>query len=72
MWKELKRELILNNAIVKRRKLQSSENPSSHCVWFFSSRRSLTVLERMLTYHGYEVISFNLGGLFGVFLQRYY
>lgn len=37
---------------------------------FFSSRRALETTERALLSRGYDVLSFNLGGMFGVFNTR--
>ena len=70
MWKEIHQEIRLNNEIVKRHQHDPDKIPVLLLYGFFSSRRSLTVLERILTSRGYEVISFNLGGLLGVFFTR--
>lgn len=70
MWQELKAEIKLNNEIVKRHQHDPQKTPILLLYGFFSSRRSLTALEKRLYKHGYEVISFNLGGLFGVFFTR--
>ncbi len=51
-------------------KSTSRERHQLFIVWIFSSRRSLTVLERILQARGFQVMSFNLGGLFGVFFTR--
>jgi pimeloyl-ACP methyl ester carboxylesterase len=37
---------------------------------FFSSRRALTVLEKLLVARGHQVLSFNLGGLLGTFFTK--
>ena len=70
MWHELHTEITLNNSIVKRREHDPRKRPVLLLYGFFSSRRSLTVLERILTFRGYEVFSFNMGGLLGVFFTK--
>ena len=70
MWNELTEEIRLNNNIVKRHQHNPDKIPILLVYGYFSSRRALTVLERILTRRGYEVISFNLGGLLGVFFTR--
>ena len=70
MWKELRREVWLNNRIVHRTNHSKEKIPVLLLYGFFSSRRSITTLERSLTYRGYEVFSFNLGGLLGVFFTK--
>jgi len=70
MWNELNEEIRLNNDIVKRHEHNPRKIPILLIYGYFSSRRALTVLERILTRRGYEVISFNLGGLLGVFFTR--
>lgn len=70
MGKEIHEEVRLNNEIVKHHSRNPDKVPILLLYGFFSSRRSLTVLERILTNHGYEVFSFNLGGLLGVFFTR--
>jgi len=70
MWSELIFEVKTNNDIVKRHNFTGDKVPILLLYGFFSSRRSLSVLERHLKAKGYEVLSFNLGGLFGVFFTR--
>ena len=70
MWIELKEEVKYNNEIVKRHQHNPAKIPVLLVYGYFSSRRALTVLERILTRQGYEVISFNLGGLLGVFFTK--
>lgn len=77
MWMRLKAMLIeiqteatLNNQIVKRVKYDPEKLPILLLYGFFSSRRSLTVLEKSLTHRGYEVFTFNLGGLLDVFFTK--
>jgi len=63
-------EVHLNNDIIKRHSYGKSKTPVLLLYGFFSSRRALSVVERRLTQKGYEVLSFNLGGLFGVFFTK--
>lgn len=70
MWEEILFEVKTNNDIVKRQSFNGEKIPILLLYGFFSSRRSLSVLERHLKAKGYEVISFNLGGLFGVFFTK--
>jgi triacylglycerol lipase len=77
LWMRLKRsyreiilELHVNNEIKKRRNYDPNKIPVILLYGFFSSRRSMLILERLLTARGFEVMSFNLGGLFGVFFTR--
>jgi len=69
-YKELLEELKMNNDIVKRGTYSNTKTPVILLYGFFSSRRSLNVLERMLHARGFQVMSFNLGGLFGVFFTK--
>ena len=70
MGNELIYEMRLNNDIVKRHSYSKSSSPVLLLYGFFSSRRTLSVMERLLTQRGYQVISFNLGGLFDIFFTR--
>lgn len=70
MWRELVYEINRNNSIVKRNPLSGKKIPVLLLYGFFSSRRALTVIERQLGAKGYEVLSFNLGGLLGVFFTK--
>lgn len=70
MWNELLDEVKLNNEIIKHHTLSGTETPVLLLYGFFSSRKSLTVLERQLTSKGHEVLSFNLGGVLGIFFTR--
>lgn len=77
LWTQLKRvyyeifyEVQMNNEIIKRRIYHPDRVPIILLYGFFSSRRTLTVLERLLVQRGYDVMTFNLGGLFGVFFTR--
>ncbi|MEY4632455.1 MAG: hypothetical protein RIQ81_2575 [Pseudomonadota bacterium] len=66
-YKELLAEVTANNAITKRTTLHPERIPVVLLYGFFSSRRAMGVLERMLHQRGYDVISFNQGGLLGTF-----
>ncbi len=70
MWKELIFEIRMTNIIIR----ETTHNPEKIPVFlvygFFSSRKTLTVLGHLLERRGYEVITFNLGGLFGVFSTK--
>jgi uncharacterized membrane protein YdjX (TVP38/TMEM64 family) len=77
LWTQLKRvyyeifyEVQVNNEIIKRRIYHPDRPPIILLYGFFSSRRTLTVLERLLVQRGFDVMSFNLGGLLGVFFTR--
>lgn len=70
VYRELVFEVRANNEIVRRQEYQPGKVPVILLYGFFSSRRSLTVLERILQARGFQVMSFNLGGLFGVFFTR--
>lgn len=74
MWQRLKAVLAeiryearTNNEIVKRRVFDPDQTPVLLLYGFFSSRRTMTQLERHLTLRGHQVMSFNLGGLLGTF-----
>jgi triacylglycerol lipase len=70
MYREFVFEIRANNEIVHRQTYSKEKIPVILLYGFFSSRRSLTVLERILQARGFQVMSFNLGGLFGVFFTR--
>lgn len=70
MWSEIRYEVQTNNEIVRRNQFDPSKPAVLLLYGFFSSRRAVTVLERMLTSRGHQVMSFNLGGLLGVFFTR--
>ena len=67
VYRELIYEIRANNDIVKREIYRHGKPPVILLYGFFSSRRALTVMERVLENQGHQVMSFNLGGLFGVF-----
>ncbi len=70
MKEELKKELELTRTIVRRGEFDKRKKPVLLLYGFFSSRSTLTNLERILYDRGYEVLSFNLGGLLEVFFTR--
>jgi uncharacterized membrane protein YdjX (TVP38/TMEM64 family) len=70
MYREIHYEVHVNNDIVRRQVYDPSKTPVLLLYGFFSSRRAVTVLERMLTTRGYQVLSFNLGGMLGTFFTR--
>lgn len=70
MWLEINDEVKHNNDIVRRYERNPDKIPILLLYGYFSSRRALTVMERLLTMKGYEVFSFNLGGLLGVFFTE--
>lgn len=70
MWNEIIYEIRLNNDVVRRKTFYKSKTPVLLIYGFFSSRRALSVMERLLKQRGYEVMSFNLGGMFGIFFTR--
>ncbi|MBP6218807.1 MAG: alpha/beta fold hydrolase [Oligoflexales bacterium] len=67
MWRELIFEIRLHNLVLRDRRHDPKKTPVLLLYGFFSSRRTLTYLELYLESKGYEVLNFNLGGLFGVF-----
>jgi uncharacterized membrane protein YdjX (TVP38/TMEM64 family)/pimeloyl-ACP methyl ester carboxylesterase len=77
LWTRLKRvyyellyEARVNNEIVKRHQYSSDKIPIILLYGFGSSRKTLNVMENLLTKRGFEVMSFNLGGSLGVFFTR--
>lgn len=70
MYKELIDELRLNNDIIKRYAYIESNQPVLLLYGFFSSRKTLSVMESLLRQRGYDVLSFNLGGLLGIFFTK--
>ena len=77
IWTQLKRayleaiyEAQINNDISKKRSYDSNMTPVILIHGFGSSRRVLTIMERLLNNRGYQVMSFNLGGSLGVFFTR--
>jgi uncharacterized membrane protein YdjX (TVP38/TMEM64 family)/pimeloyl-ACP methyl ester carboxylesterase len=70
-YREILAEASLNNQIVRRnRTIAPGKVPVLLIYGFFSSQRSLNVIERQLVAAGFDVMSFNLGGLFGTFFTQ--
>jgi uncharacterized membrane protein YdjX (TVP38/TMEM64 family) len=70
-YKEIIVEASLNNQIVRRnQKIDPTKTPVLLLYGFFSSQRTLNVIERQLIAAGFDVLSFNLGGLFGTFFTH--
>ncbi len=67
MWSEFVFEVRMTNTVIRERTHDPKKIPVFLVYGFFSSRKTLTVLGHLLERRGYEVITFNLGGLFGVF-----
>lgn len=70
MWSELREEARKSNDIIRRQQFDPNKTPVLLLYGFFSSRRAVTVLEKMLVARGHQVLSFNLGGLLGTFFTR--
>lgn len=70
MWSELLFEVRMTNFIIREKKHDPKKIPVFLVYGFFSSRKTLTILGHLLERRGYEVITFNLGGLFGVFSTK--
>ena len=77
LWIQLKRvyyeifyEVQINNDIVKRQVFDNDKPPVILIYGFFSSRRTLAVMENLLKVRGYQVMTFNLGGVLGTFFTR--
>ncbi len=69
-YNEIQDEVKANNEINKRYEFKSDRTPVLLLYGFFSSRRTLTILERQLNQQGHPVLTFNLGGVLGVFFTR--
>ncbi len=70
-YNEIIDEASKNNQIVRRNAhISSDKTPVLLIYGFFSSQRTLNVIERQLIAAGFEVLSFNLGGLFGTFFTH--
>lgn len=67
---EIKYEIQANNEIMRSDQFDHEKTPILLLYGFFSSRRSVTVLEKMLKSRGHQVFSFNLGGLLNTFFTR--
>jgi len=70
IYHELLDELQENNELIKRTVFSPQKTPLLLLYGFFSSRNCLMITERILTSRGYDVVSFNLGGLLGVFFTE--
>lgn len=70
MWTEIVFEIRMSNIVIREQKHDPKKIPVFLVYGFFSSRKTLTVLGHLLERRGYEVITFNLGGLFGVFSTK--
>ncbi len=70
MYRELRYEVQQNNEIVKRNTFDKKKPPILILYGFFSTRRALTALEERLEELGFEVMTFNQGGLFNAFFTR--
>jgi uncharacterized membrane protein YdjX (TVP38/TMEM64 family) len=70
MWAEIVFEIRMTNSIIREKKHDPKKIPVFLVYGFFSSRKTLTVLGHLLERRGFEVITFNLGGLFGVFSTK--
>ena len=70
LYRELLEELRENNELIRRTSFTRKKTPILLLYGFFSSRNCLMTTERILTTRGYDVVSFNLGGLFGVFFTE--
>ena len=70
-YREIMEEASKNNQIVRRnQKIDPTKTPVLLLYGFFSSQRALNVIERQLITAGFDVLSFNLGGLFGTFFTH--
>lgn len=69
-WYETFCEIQTNNMTDVRVQFQGTGEPILLLYGFFASRRTLTVMEKMLRHRGYEVFTINLGGLFDVFFTK--
>ncbi|MCY4443817.1 MAG: alpha/beta fold hydrolase [Proteobacteria bacterium] len=63
-------EIQTNNDVQTKDSFQGEKPPVLLLYGFFASRRTLTMMEKLLQQKGYEVFSLNLGGLFGVFFTN--
>lgn len=70
MYQEIVYEARSNNDIVKKYSYRPDETPILLLYGFFSSRKSLSIIERLLAHQGYKVLTFNLGGLLGTFFTN--
>lgn len=69
-WHEAFCEIQTNNVSEALPKFQTQSEPILLLYGFFASRRTLTVMEKLLHHRGHEVFALNLGGLFDVFSTK--
>ncbi len=70
-YREIIEEASLNNQIARRNnKIDPNKTPVLLIHGFFSTQRSLNIMERQLVSQGFDVLSFNLGGMFGTFFTQ--
>ncbi len=70
-YQEITDEASKNNQIVRRHQVvDPTKTPVLLLYGFFSSQRTLVVMERQLIAAGFDVLSFNLGGLFNTFFTH--
>lgn len=67
LYKEITLEIKLSNLVIKEQVHSPDKIPVLLIYGFLSSRRSVIFLEKLYEKRGYEVITFSLGGLWGVF-----
>jgi uncharacterized membrane protein YdjX (TVP38/TMEM64 family)/pimeloyl-ACP methyl ester carboxylesterase len=70
VYYELLYEARATNDIIRTTHYSPGKTPIVLLYGFFSSRKTLAVMEKLLTRQGYEVMSFHLGGSLGVFFTR--
>ncbi|NRA69043.1 MAG: alpha/beta fold hydrolase [Pseudobacteriovorax sp.] len=70
VYYEIFYEVQVNNEIKKKQEFDPDKIPVILIYGFFSSRKTLSVMERLLSLRGYQVMTFNLGGVLGVFFTR--
>lgn len=70
LYKEIEFEIKSVNQIIRHNNYHKEKIPLVLLYGFFSSRRSVGILEKMLEAKGFDIISFNLGGLFSTFFTR--
>jgi uncharacterized membrane protein YdjX (TVP38/TMEM64 family)/pimeloyl-ACP methyl ester carboxylesterase len=70
VYYELLYEARVNNDIKRTAVYTAEKIPVVLLYGFFSSRKTLAVMENLLSRDGFDVMSFNLGGSLGVFFTR--
>lgn len=67
MYREIKNELTINNEINSEfNYVKGGKRPILLLYGFFTSKKGTEKMHKMLTDHGFPVMTFNLGGFFGV------